>query len=162
MYKEDEFYSILDDLRFDMYYASYKNIMYNYERVLIKVFKLLDEMVIVETINGKDKIIFDNRLDKNKDLLEYDLVFLKVLDRFTCDEEISGRIYEKIAGIGCWSRVKIEGYNPNEAELNVFFEKSSNQSALNDYQKKFDEIVKGERFSKKEEVMKILNKIIAG
>ena len=118
MYKEDEFYSILDDLRFDMYYASYKNIMYNYERVLIKVFKLLDEMVIVETINGKDRIIFDNRLDKNKDLLEYDLVFLKVLDRFTCDEEISGRIYEKIAGIGCWSRVKIEGYNHNEAELN--------------------------------------------
>ena len=48
----------------------------NAENVIIKVFKLDDEVVVIETNNFKDTILKDTRKDKNRDLMEYDLVFL--------------------------------------------------------------------------------------
>ena len=102
----DWLYIVLDDLRFDIYYASFKSTLKNYERVIIKVLQKDLEKVVIETINGKDIIVYDTRQDKSTDLLTYDLTFLKVMERFTCDREIPGMIYEKLPGVGAWCRVK--------------------------------------------------------
>ena len=113
----EEVYILLDDLRYDIYYASYKSTCESYERVLIKVFQDEKDKIVVdvntiigepiETTNGIDKIVYDTRKDKTKDLMEYDLTFLKVLERMKCDREVKGMVYEKLPEIGDWKRVKL-------------------------------------------------------
>ncbi len=103
----EEVYILLDDLRYDIYYASYKSTCESYERVLIKVFQDEKDKIVVETTNGIDKIVYDTRKDKTKDLMEYDLTFLKVLERMKCDREVKGMVYEKLPEIGAWKRVKL-------------------------------------------------------
>ena len=108
-------------MHFNVYASLLKDHIIKEERVIIKVFKKDDEVVIVETNNFKDTILKDTRKDKNTDLVEYDLTFLKVLERYTSDYEIPGMIYERIEGIGCWYRVKIDDYLPSDKLLKPFF-----------------------------------------
>jgi hypothetical protein len=79
--------------------------------------------------------------------MEYDLTFLKVLERYTSDYEIPGMIYEYIEGIGCWYRVKIDGYFPNDKLLKPFFlKKKVSREDLAKYASNQDEIEKLNKF----------------
>ena len=77
MYREDYFYGITDLMHHNVYASLLKSHIIKEENVIIKVFKLDDEVVVIETNNFKDTILKDTRKDKNRDLMEYDLVFLK-------------------------------------------------------------------------------------
>ena len=170
MYNKEYFYGITDLMHFNVYASLLKEHIIKEERVIIKVFKKDDEIVIIETNNFKDTILKDTRKDKNSDLMEYDLSFLKVLERYTSDYEIPGMIYERIEGIGCWYRVRIDGYLPNDKLLKPFFLKkkiikedltkyASNQDEL-DRLNKFYDITKGLiKFSKVKEVKELLAKV---
>ena len=70
----------------------------------------------------------------------------------------AGRIYEYIDGIGSWSRVKIEGYCPDDEQLACFFDK--NLTCDNEVSLKFKEIVKDEIFSKPDEVKELFKSIL--
>ena len=166
MYNEEYFYGITDLMHFNVYASLLKEHIIKEERVIIKVFKKDGEIVIIETNNFKDTILKDTRKDKNSDLMEFDLSFLKVLERYTSDYEIPGMIYERIEGIGCWYRVKIDGYLPNDKLLKPFFLKkkitkedlskyAENQDEL-DRLNKFYDITKGLiKFSKVKEVKEL-------
>ena len=121
MYNDEYFYGITDLLHFNVYASLLKEHIIKEERVIIKFFKKDDEIVIIETNNFNDLILKDTRLDKNSDLMEFDLVFLKVLERYYSDYEIPGMVYEHIEGIGSWYKVKIDGYLPNDKLLKPFF-----------------------------------------
>ena len=114
MYNKEYFYGITDLLHFNVYASLLKEHITKEERVIIKVFKKDDEVIVVETNNFKDTILKDTRKDKTTDLIEYDLTFLKVLERYYSDYEIPNMIYEYIEGIGSWYRVKIDGYLPSD------------------------------------------------
>ena len=79
MYNNEYFYGITDLMHFNVYTSLLKEHIIKEERVIIKVFKKDDEIIIVETNNFKDTILKDTRKDKTTDLVEYDLSFLKVL-----------------------------------------------------------------------------------
>ena len=81
MYNDKYFYGISDLMHFNVYASLLKEHIIKEERALIKVFKKDDEIVVIETINFKDTILKDTRVDKDSDLMEYDLSFLKVLER---------------------------------------------------------------------------------
>ena len=170
MYNEEYFYGITDLMHFNVYASLLKEHIIKEERVIIKVFKKDEEVVIIETNNFKDTILKDTRKDKNTDLVEYDLTFLKVLERYTSDYEIPGMIYERIEGIGCWYRVKIDGYLPSDKLLKPFFlKKKINKEDLSKYAdnqdeieklNKFYDITKGLiKFSKVKEVKELLAKV---
>ena len=147
MYNEEYFYGITDLMHFNVYASLLKEHIIKEERVIIKVFKKDDEVVIIETNNFKDTILKDTRKDKNSDLMEFDLSFLKVLERYTSDYEIPGMIYERIEGIGCWYRVKIDGYLPSDKLLKPFFlKKKINKEDLSKYADNQDEIEKLNKF----------------
>ena len=76
MYREDCFYKISDLMHHNVYAVLLKDHIIKEENVIIKVFKLEDEVVVIETNNFKDTILKDTRVDKNRDLMEFDLVFL--------------------------------------------------------------------------------------
>ena len=170
MYNEEYFYGITDLMHFNVYASLLKEHIIKEERVIIKVFKKDDEVVIIETNNFKDTILKDTRKDKNSDLMEYDLSFLKVLERYTSDYEIPGMIYEYIECIGCWYRVKIDGYFPNDKLLKPFFLKkkvsredlakyADNQDEL-DSLNEFYDITKGLiKFSKVKKVKELFAKL---
>ena len=170
MYNEDYFYGITDLMHFNVYASLLKEHIIKEERVIIKVFKNDNEVVIVETNNFKDTVLKDTRKDKNSDLMEFDLTFLKVLERYTSDYEIPGMIYEYIDGIGSWYRVKIDGYLPNDKLLKPFFLKkkvsredlakyASNQVEL-DSLNEFYDITKGLiKFSKVKNVKELFAKL---
>lgn len=170
MYNEEYFYGITDLMHFNVYASLLKEHIIKEERVIIKVFKNDNEVVIVETNNFKDTILKDTRKDKNSDLMEFDLTFLKVLERYTSDYEIPGMIYEYIDGIGSWYRVKIDGYLPNDKLLKPFFLKkkvsredlgkyASNQDEL-DSLNEFYDITKGLiKFSKVKNVKELFAKL---
>ena len=170
MYNNEYFYGITDLMHFNVYASLLKEHIIKEERVIIKVFKKDEEVVIIETNNFKDTILKDTRKDKNTDLVEYDLTFLKVLERYTSDYEIPGMIYERIEGIGCWYKVKIDGYLPSGKLLKPFFlkkniskddltEYASNQEEL-DRLNKFYDITKGLiKFSKIKEIKELLAKV---
>ena len=170
MYNEEYFYGITDLMHFNVYASLLKERIIKEERVIIKVFKNDNEVVIVETNNFKDTILKDTRKDKNSDLMEFDLTFLKVLERYTSDYEIPGMIYEYIDGIGSWYRVKIDGYLPNDKLLKPFFLKkkvsredlakyASNQDEL-DSLNEFYDITKGLiKFSKVKNVKELFAKL---
>ena len=120
MYREDYFYGITDLMHHNVYASLLKNHIIKEENVIIKVFKFEDEVVVIETNNFKDTVLKDTRKDKNKDLMEYDLVFLKVMNRYISDYEMPGMIYESIEGVGSWFRVKVDGYKPTDKLLRPF------------------------------------------
>lgn len=170
MYNEKCFYGLTDLMHFNVYATLLKEHIIKEERVIIKVFKKNEEVVVVETNNFKDTILKDTRIDKNSDLMEYDLSFLKVLERYSSDYEIPGMIYEYMEGVGSWYRVEIPEFNPDDKLLKPFFLKkkinredltkyASNQEEL-DKLNKFYDITKGLiKFSKVKEVKELLAKV---
>ncbi|HAB66068.1 MAG TPA: hypothetical protein DCE23_01740 [Firmicutes bacterium] len=170
MYNKEYFYGITDLMHFNVYASLLKEHITKEERVIIKVFKKNNEVVIIETNNFKDTYIKDTREDKESDLMEFDLTFLKVLERYYSDYEVPGMIYEYIEGIGSWYRVKIEGYNPEDKLLKPFFLKKTIQKEdlvnycktkkeLN-YLSNFYDITKGLiKFSKEKNVKELFSKI---
>ena len=170
MYNDKYFYGITDLMHFNVYASLLKEHIIKEERVIIKVFKKGNEVVVIETNNFKDIILKDTRLDKNSDLMEFDLVFLKTLERYYSDYEIPGMVYEYVEGIGAWYRVEIPGYNPNDKLLKPFFLKkkityedlnkyANNQEDL-DKLNRFYDITKGLiKFSKVKEVKELFAKL---
>ena len=170
MYNDEYFYGITDLLHFNVYASLLKEHIIKEERVIIKVFKKDDEIVVIETNNFNDLILKDTRLNKNSDLMEFDLVFLKVLERYYSDYEIPGMMYEYIEGLGSWYRVKLDGFLPSDKLLKPFFLKKKITKddlckyADNDNDLKrlntFYDITKGLiKFSKVKEVKKLFSKI---
>ena len=123
MYRDDYFYILTDIMHYNVYASLLTDDILKEEHVIIKVFKKGEEVVVIETNNFVDTILMDNRSDKNSDLMEFDLVYLKCLDRYYSDKEIPGMVYEKIDDLGVWFRVKIEGFNPDDKDLNIFYGK---------------------------------------
>ena len=170
MYREDYFYGITDLMHHNVYASLLKSHIIKEENVIIKVFKLEDEVVVVETNNFKDTILKDTRKDKSRDLMEYDLVFLKVLNRYYSDYEIPGMVYESIEGIGCWYRVFIPGFKPTDKYLKPFMLKkkltredlvkyASNDEELSKLNEFYD-ITKGLiKFSKVKDVKELFAKL---
>lgn len=169
MYNKEYFYGITDVLHFNVYASLLKDKIIKEERCLIKVFKKNNEIVIIETLNFKNKILYDNRKD-NTELTEMDLIYLKTLERYTSDYEIKGMIYENIEGLGSWYRVKIKGFNPEDKLLKPFFlKKKITKKDLEKYANNEDElkrlnefydITKGLiKFTKPNKVKEILNSI---
>ena len=147
MYNDKYFYGITDLMHFNVYASLLKEHIIKEERVIIKVFKKGNEVVVIETNNFKDIILKDTRIDKNSDLMEFDLTFLKTLERYYSDYEIPGMVYEYIEGIGAWYRVEIPGYSPNDKLLKPFFlKKRITYEDLNKYAKKEEELDKLNRF----------------
>ena len=147
MMRDNEFYGITDILHFNVYASLLKNHIIKEERVVIKVFKKDNEVVVIETNNFVDTILYDNRKDKNSDLMTYDLTFLKTLERYTSDYEIPGMIYEYIDGVGSWYRVKIDGYDPNDKLLKPFFlKKKITKEDLSKYASNKEELKRLEKF----------------
>ena len=147
MMRDNEFYGITDILHFNVYASLLKNHIIKEERVVIKVFKKDNEVVVIETNNFVDTILYDNRKDKNSDLMTYDLTFLKTLERYTSDYEISGMVYEYIDGVGSWYRVKIDGYDPNDKLLKPFFlKKKITKENLSKYASNKEELKRLEKF----------------
>lgn len=167
MYREDEFYYLTDKLHHDIYELALSKHLIKKERVIVKIFKYNYEEVIIEVINGKNEIIKDTRKDKNLEILNMDLVFVKVLDRYISSYELPNMIYEYIEGLGAWYRVKINGFNPNDKDLKVFYQKKkvTKENILNsdvikevkDKQLKFLELTKGIKFTRPSEIKKIFN-----
>lgn len=169
MYNKEYFYGITDVLHFNVYASLLKDKIIKEERCLIKVFKKNNEIVIIETLNFKNKILYDNRKD-NIELTDMDLIYLKTLERYTSDYEIKGMIYENIEGLGSWYRVKIKGFNPEDKLLKPFFlKKKITKKDLTKYANNNDElkrlnefydITKGLiKFTKPNKVKEILNSI---
>lgn len=125
MYRKDYFYGLTDLMHHNVYAALLKDKIKKEERVIIKVFKKDDEVVVIETNNFHDEILKDTRKNKETDLMTFDLPFVKVLERYYCDYECSGMIYEYVDGIGAWYRVKIDGYDPLDKRLRPFYLKKS-------------------------------------
>ena len=147
MMRDNEFYGITDILHFNVYASLLKNHIIKEERVVIKVFKKDNEVVVIETNNFIDTILYDNRKDKNSDLMTYDLTFLKTLERYTSDYEIPGMVYEYIDGVGSWYRVKIDGYDPNDKLLKPFFlKKKITKEDLSKYASNKEELKRLEKF----------------
>ena len=102
--------------------------------------------------------------------MTYDLVFLKVLERYESDYEVKGMKYEYIDGIGSWCRVKIDGYKPNDKLLKPFYlKKKITREDLNKYAsdkkelkrlEKFFDLTKGLlKFSKIKDVKEMFGKV---
>lgn len=170
MYNDKYFYGITDLLHFNVYASLLKEHLIKEERIIIKVFKKNNEVVVTETNNFEDTILKDTRKDKNSDLMDFDLIFLKTLERYYSDYEISGMIYEYMEGIGSWYRVEIDGYLPSDKLLKPFFlKKQICKEELSKYAdtkeeldklNKFYDITKGlVMFSKPSEVKKLFLKI---
>lgn len=168
MYKEGYFYQLIDVLRYDLFRVAYRNKIRNNKRLIIKIFNLSDEFVVVENFNFNDEIVYDNRLDKTRPLEEYDLIFLKVMERYESDVELPNKIYERIDGVGIWARVKIEGYNPNDKLLRPFYLKKTisfddlarytkTQEELK-YLQNFYNLVGGDKFTHPKVIKDLFNK----
>lgn len=143
MYNSKYFYGLTDLMHFNVYASLLKEHITKEERVIIKVFKKENEIVIIETNNFKDTVLKDTRKDKTSDLMTFDLTFLKVLERYYSDYEIPGMIYEYIEGIGAWYRVSIPGYKPSDKYLKPFFlKKTIKEENLAQYAKTEEELGK--------------------
>ena len=147
MYREDYFYGLSDVMHFNLYDSLLKDKLVKEERGIIKVFKRNEEILIIETVNNRDEIIKDTRINKNEDITSFDLTFLKVIERYICDYEIPNMIYEYIEGIGSWYRVKIDGYLPSDKRLKPFyFKKKIEKKDLNKYVDNKDDLKYLEKF----------------
>ncbi len=170
MIRDDEFYGITDILHFNVFGSILKKYITKEERVIIKVFRKEEEIVIIETNQFQDTILKDTRKDKNTDLMSFDLTFLRTLERYYCDYQIPGMVYEMIDGVGVWYRVKIEGYHPSDTFLKPFFlKKKVKREDLSKYAKDeqelkklydFYDLTKGMvQFSKRKDVEKLFSVI---
>ena len=121
MYREEYFYGLSDILHFNVMASFLKDKINKEERGIIKIFKRDKEIIVIEHLNGKDEILKDTRLDKDEDITNFDLVFLKAIERYTSDYELPGMIYEYIEGFGSWYRVKIDNYDPGDRRLKPFY-----------------------------------------
>lgn len=147
MYNDKYFYGLTDLLHFNLYASLLKDKIIKEERVIIKVFKKENEVVVIETNNFKDTILKDTRLNKDDNLLEYDLIYLHTLERYYSDYEIPGMIYEYVEGLGSWYRVKIEGFNPLDKDLKPFYlKKKIEKDDLIKYAKNNDTLNKLNKF----------------
>lgn len=170
MYRELEFYGISDLMHHNVYASLLKDNIIKEERVIIKIFKKDNQIVVIETNNFNDLILKDTRRDKNDDLMTYDLSVLKVLSRYYSDYEIPGMVYEYMEGVGAWYRVAIPGYDPKDSLLKPFYlKKKLNKEDLVKYAKndeeldrlnKFYDITKGlVKFSKPKDVEVLFNNL---
>ena len=170
MYNKEYFYGITDLMHFNVYATLLKDKMVLEERVIIKVFKKDKQVVVIENNKGIDIILKDTRNNKDDDLMTYDLVFLKTLERYISDYEMPGMIYEYIEGIGSWYRVKVDGYNPSDKWMKPFYLKRKvKKEDLNKYASSSDELDKLNsfydltkgliKFNKPKEIKKIFAKI---
>ena len=170
MYREEYFYGLSDILQFNVRASFLKDKIIKEERGIIKVFKRDKEIIVMEYLNGKDEIIKDTRINKNEDITNFDLVFLKAIERYISDYEYPGMIYEYIEGLGSWYRVKIDNYDPTDKRLKPFYLKKKiskedlsryvdNKNDL-EYLEKFWEIKGDLKFNKPKEIEKNFHIII--
>ena len=147
MYQDDYFYGLTDIMHYNVYAILLKDKIIKEERVIIKVFKKDNEVVVIETNNFKDIVLKDTRKDKNSDLMTYDLVYLHSLERYYSDYEIPGMIYEYVEGLGSWYRVKIDGFKPLDKDLKPFYlKKKLSRKDLVKYAKDEDTLIKLNKF----------------
>lgn len=170
MYREDEFYFLTDRLHHDIYELALKDYLTKKERVIVKIFKKDNESVVIEVINGQNKIIKDTRKNKESSIFDMDLVFVKVLDRYVSSYELPNVFYEYVEGVGAWYRVKLDGFLPNDPDLKIFYRKkevtkeeiinSTKNKEVKDKQLKFLELTKGIKFTRPSEVKKIIEETL--
>ena len=147
MYNLEYFYGISDLMHFNVYAILLKDNIKLEERVIIKVFKKDDQVVVIENNKGIDYILKDTRLNKNDDLMTYDLIFLRTLERYISDYEMPDMIYEYMEGVGSWYRVKVEGYNPLDKMMKPFYlKKKIKKEDLVKYSSCDEELKKLEKF----------------
>ena len=147
MYRKEYFYGLSDILQFNVRASFLKDKIIKEERGIIKVFKRDKEIIVMEYLNGNDEIIKDMRVDKNEDITNFDLVFLKAIERYISDYEYPGMIYEYIEGLGSWYRVKIDNYDPLDKRLKPFYlKKKIKKSDLKDYVKTEEDLQYIEKF----------------
>lgn len=157
MYNEDYFYGLSDLMHHNVYASLLKDKIIKEERCIIKIFKKDNEVVVIETCNMKDTILKDTRKDKNSDLMEFDLIFLKTLERYYADYEAKGMIYEYMDGLGAWYRVKLDGLKPNDEELkSIYLKKLDDNKKIQKYLKLTKGLIK---FSKPNKVQKFFENI---
>lgn len=169
MYREDEFYFLTDKLHHDIYALALKKYLTKEERVIVKIFKKDNEEVIIEVVDGKNEIIKDTRKDKKLSVFDMDLVFVKMLERYVSSYELPNMVYEYVEGIGAWYRVKIEGFNPNDSDLKIFYRKkavteeeilsSTKEKEIKDKQLSFLRLTKGIKFTRPSEVKKVFDSL---
>ena len=162
MYREDYFYGLSDILQFNVRASFLHNRITSEERGILKVFKRDEEVIVIEFFQGKDEII--------KDINNFDLVFLKAIERYISDYKYPGMIYEYIEGLGSWYRVKIDNYDPLDKRLKPFYlKKKIKKSDLKDYVKteedlqyieKFWEIKGNLKFNKPKDIKKFFETMI--
>ncbi len=167
MYYEDEFYFLTDKLHHDIYELALSKYIIKKERAIVKIFKHDEEEVVMEVVNRKNEVIKDTRYDKNSEILDMDLVFVKVLERYISSYELPNMIYEYVESLGAWYRVKIDGFNPKDKDLKIFYRKkkvteeeilnSSTSKEVKDKQLRFLELTKGLRFTNPQELEKVFN-----
>lgn len=169
MYRDGYFYGLSDILHFNVMASFLKDRIIKEERAIIKVFKRGDEIVVIETLNSKDEILKDTRKDKNEDITNFDLVFLKSLERYYSDYELPGMVYEYVEGIGSWYRVKVPDYDPLDKRLKPFYlkkkitkkdlEKYSDNKIDLEYLERFMDIKGDIKFNKPKDVKEFFIKI---
>lgn len=120
MYKEGYFYGIIDIMKYNIMLSLLKENIIKEELGIIEMFNKDNEEIVIEIIDGKENIIKDTRKDKNNDITNYDLVYLKSFHRFYSDYEIKDMVYVNIDN-NCFFRVKIEGYDPKDKRLKPFY-----------------------------------------
>lgn len=156
MYQKEYFYGLSDILHHNVYAHLLKENIKKEERVIIKVFKKGDEIVVIETNHFQDTILKDTRKTK-EDILTFDLVFLRTLERYYSDYELPGMIYESIPDFGCWYRVKISGYDPLDKRLFPYYNKQQSTDA---YLLNFEKLTKKQiHFNKPEEIQAFFSKM---
>lgn len=168
MYREDEFYFITDRLHHDVYSVALREHLDKEERLVIKVFSNGTDKVVIETCNGIDTYIFDNRDDKSSSIYDLDLVFVKMMERYISSYEIENTYYESIEGVGSWLRVKIPGFDPLDKDLEIFYDKEVSESDISNLEVSDDiknklyeflKITKGMKFSKPSKIKEMFDKI---
>ena len=169
MYREEYFYGFIDIMKYNIMLSLLKDNIIKEERGIIEIFKLDNEEIVIENINGLETIIKDTRKDKNNDITNYDLVYLKSFHRFYSDYELKDMIYVNIDN-HCYYRVKIDGYNPSDKRLKPFYLKKkitkddlskyvSNKEDLKYLEKFYD--IKGQvKFNKVKDIKEYFDTII--
>lgn len=167
MYREDEFYFLTDKLHHDIYELALNKYIMKKERVIVKIFKKDNESVVIEVVNGKNEVVKDTRENKELSILDMDLVFVKMLERYISSYKLPNMVYEYVESLGAWYRVKLDGFLPNDKDLKIFYRKknvtkeeilnSTKDKDIKDKQLRFLELTKSIKFSRPSEVEKVLN-----
>ena len=148
MYREEYFYGIMDLLQYNVMISLLKDKIIKEENGIIEVFKKGREEIVIESVNGEDKVIKDTRKDKNIDITNYDLIYLKSFNRFYSDYELKNMVYVNIDN-KCFYRVKIDGYKPSDIRLKPIYRKKVDFSKYEEdkeYLEKFYNIFNNVKF----------------